>query len=405
MAPKKKEAPPAYSVELRFGRTKSNLKMGVVGLPNVGKSSFFNLLTKRDEGKQAEAANFPFCTIDPNQGRCHVADPRFDKLCELWKPKSQVPAYLNVTDIAGLIKGASEGEGLGNAFLSHIQAVDGIFHMVRLFDDPEVTHVEDSVDAVRDLEIITSELCLKDLEHHAKVVEAQVSQAKRANKKLPEVFTNTMDKVKEHLEKNQILSKQTWTPIQVEQINLHLPLLITTKPVIYLLNMSQSQFKRKNAKGLKDAYTWIQEHGGGTIIPFSVEHEQALLEAKGDDAALEAIKADGMSTDSAVDKIIKQGYTEMNLMYFFTCGEDEVRCWTVYKGATAPNCAGAIHSDMERCFIKAEVVTYDDFVNNLPTGQKVSMAGVKAAGKYKAEGKAYMVQDGDILNIMHNAKK
>ena len=162
MAPKKKaEEAPKYSLELRFGRTKTNLKMGVVGLPNVGKSSFFNLLTKFSTG--AEAANFPFCTIKPNEGRCKVPDARFEKLVGMWKPKSVVPAYLNVTDIAGLVRGAHEGAGLGNEFLSHIQAVDGIFHMCRLFEDDEVTHVDDSVDPVRDLETITSELCLKDM--------------------------------------------------------------------------------------------------------------------------------------------------------------------------------------------------------------------------------------------------
>lgn len=404
MAPKsKKDEKPGYCVELRFGRTSSNLKMGVVGLPNVGKSSFFNLLTKQ----AAEAQNFPFCTINPNEGRCRVPDPRFDKLVEMWKPKSVVPAFLNVTDIAGLVRGAHEGAGLGNDFLSHIQAVDGIYHMVRLFDDPDVTHVDDTVDPVRDLQTITYELCQKDLSYFNRTVDDIVTKAKRATKKIPENFTLAMDKVKECLETNKLLSKQTWTAIEVEKINETLPQLITTKPVVYLLNMSQKGYRTKRSKHLKPVFDWINDNGGGTIIPYSVDLEQELFEAKDDPAALEAIKENGLggNCDSKIDHIIKTGHTELNLMYFFTCGEDEVKCWTVYKGATAPNCAGAIHSDMEKCFIKAEVCTYDDFVNNQSSGQKVSMAGVKAVGKYRQEGKGYFAQDGDILHIMHNAKK
>eukprot|EP00392_Amoebophrya_sp_AT5.2_P002402 g2407.t1 len=394
MAPKKKDEKPAYSVELRFGRTKANLKMGIVGLPNVGKSSFFNLLTKQ----AAEAANFPFCTIKPNEGRCKVPDPRFDTLCTMWKPKSIVPAYLNITDIAGLVRGAHEGAGLGNDFLS-------IYHMVRLFDDPDVTHVDDSVDPVRDLDTITAELCLKDLAYYEKIIDAYVVAQKRAQKKIPDEWTACMAKVKDYLEKNELLSKQTWSPYEVEKINEFLPILITTKPVVYLLNMSEKGYKTKKSKWLPKVFTWIQEHGGGTIIPLSVDYEEQLFQARDDAAALAALKAEEGNTDSSLDKIIKTGYTELNLMYFFTCGEDEVKSWTVYKGATAPNCAGAIHTDMERCFIKAETAKYDDFIEHQTPGGKTSMAGVKAAGKYKMEGKTYVVQDGDILHIMHNAKK
>lgn len=402
MAPKKKDDKGAgYSVEMRFGRTKANLNMGVVGLPNVGKSSFFNLLTKQT----AEAGNFPFCTIDPNHGRCRVPDARFDKLCELWKPKSIVPAYLNITDIAGLVKGAADGAGLGNAFLSHIQAVDGIFHMVRLFDSDEVTHVDESVDPVRDLFTITAELCIKDMAYVTKIWDGIDSECRRANKKLPDHVKPCFDKVKEHLEKNQILSKQEWTPIQVELINEKMPLLITVKPVIYLLNMSAKQYVTKKSKWLAKVHAWITEHGGGAIIPMSVEFEERLWDAREDPEQLKAIKEEGANTESALGKLTTLGFKELNLLYFFTCGEDEVKCWTIYKGATAPNAAGAIHGDMERCFIKAEVCTYDDFFKHNENAHKVSMAGVKAAGKYRSEGKQYIIQDGDIINIMHNAKK
>lgn len=404
MAPKKKAAETkGYSLELRFGRTKANLKMGVVGLPNVGKSSFFNLLTKQT----AEAQNFPFCTIAPNEGRVQLQDPRWKKLCEMWKPKSQVPAYLNLTDIAGLVRGAHEGEGLGNEFLSHIQAVDGIFHMVRIFENDEVTHVDDCVDPVRDLDTITSELCLKDMAYFTAITEEIEKKAKNAQKKLPDEYVACMQRVKELLEKNQILSKQEWSSIEVEKINETLPRLITTKPVVYLLNMGTKALRTKRSKWLKPVFDWIKNHGGGAIIPFSVEYEEALWEARDDEEQVKAMKAEyeGVNGDSALDKISKTGFAELNLINFFTTGEDEVRAWTVYKGATAPNAAGAIHGDMERCFIKAEVTNYEDFVANQQPGGKTSMAGVKAAGKYRQEGKAYMVNDGDIINIMHNAKK
>lgn len=404
MAPKKKEADKGgYSLELRFGRTKANLKMGVVGLPNVGKSSFFNLMTKQ----HIDAANFPFCTINPNEGRVQLPDDRFTDLCKRYKPKSEVPAYLNITDIAGLVKGASEGEGLGNAFLSHIQAVDGIYHMVRLFENDEVTHVDDSVDPVRDLETITSELALKDRAYVNSVREQEETKLKKANnKKMEENLVKLFDRVQELLDKNQILSKQEWTAYEVEKINELMPRLITTKPVVYLLNMSEKSYVTKKSKWLKKVFDWINAHGGGTIIPYSVELEERLAEAQeqGDTAALEEIEKEGGKSN--LEKIIKTGFNELNLINFLTCGEDEVRAWTVYKGATAPNCAGAIHSDMERCFIKAEVVSYADFVEHTPNdGKKASMAGVKAAGKYRQEGKTYVVNDGDIINIMHNAKK
>jgi len=404
MAPKKKgEEKEGYQLEMRFGRTKANLKMGVVGLPNVGKSSFFNLLTKQS----IDAANFPFCTIKPNEGRVKLPDERFDTLCKMYKPKSEVPAYLNVTDIAGLVRGASEGEGLGNEFLSHIQAVDGIFHMVRLFENDEVTHVDDSVDPVRDLDTITAELCIKDRSYLDSVRLAYETQMRKANKKLDDkdavAIIAVFDKIQGFLTENKILSKQSWTPIEVEKINDMAPRLITIKPVVYLLNMSEDKYISKKSKWLKKVFDWINAHGGGTIIPYSVELEERIAEAEGDEAALKTIEEEGGKSN--LNKIIRTGFTELNLINFFTSGEDEVRAWTIYKGATAPNAAGAIHGDMEKCFIKAEVAKYADFLEHQSAGAKVSMAGVKSAGKYKQEGKTYMVEDGDIITIMHNAKK
>lgn len=349
--------------------------------------------------------NFPFCTINPNEGRVQLPDPRYDLLCSKYKPKSEVPWYLNITDIAGLVKGAHEGEGLGNWFLSHIQAVDGIFHMVRLFESDEVTHVDDSVDPCRDLNTITSELCLKDLAYYDKVKAEQDMKFKKANKKMDEGLTNLFEKLKGFLDSNWILSKQEWTSAEVEKINELMPLLITTKPVVYLLNMSEKSYVTKKSKWLKKVFDWINEHGGGTIIPFSVELEEAIVEAteQNDEARLKEIEE--MNGKSNLTKIIQTGFKELNLINFFTCGEDEVRAWTIYKGATAPNAAGSIHTDFERCFIKAETVKYEDWAENQPDTGKASMSGVKAAGKYRQEGKTYVVQDGDILNIMHNAKK
>lgn len=422
MAPKKKEnTEEKYDLELRFGRSGNNLKMGIVGLPNVGKSSFFNLMTKQT----ADAANFPFCTIEPNKGRVQVPDVRYDKLCEMWKPPSEHPSYLNLVDIAGLVRGASKGEGLGNEFLTNIQQVDGIFHMVRIFESDEVTHVDDSVDPVRDLDTITAELCLKDLAALEKQVAYEHTQAKKANKVMPPIFVNTMAKIKDCLEKNLILSKQTWTTIEVQKINEFLPMLITTKPVVYLLNMTAKGYLTKKNKWLLPVHKWIQEHGGGAMIPLSVEFEERMFENQENiPFEIETIKKelgelksknpktgevtitdkDGLSYASNLPKIINTGFKDLNLIQFFTTGPTEVRSWTVFKGATAPNAAGVIHGDMEKCFIKAEVCAYEDFVANTPEGQK-SMAGVKAAGKYRQEGKTYVVNDGDILHIMHNARK
>jgi len=248
-------------------------------------------------------------------------------------------------------------------------------------------------------------LCLKDIQHWEREYGDAKDKAKRANKKLPDIFVETMDKVGDYLKNNQLIGKQKWTAIEVEKINETLPRLITSKPVIYLLNCTEKVFFSRKNKWLAKVHEWIQAHGGGTTMLFSAEFEERLNDAKDDQAALDAIKAESPHAVSSMEKIVKAGFKELNLLNFFTTGEDEVRSWTVYKGATAPNAAGAIHGDMEKCFIKAEVCAYDDFIANTKTDVKVSMAGAKAAGKYRVEGKAYVVQDGDIIQIMHNAKK
>ena len=396
MPPKKKDEPDEAVGAARFGRVRNNLKMGVVGLPNVAKSSLFNLLT--DQSIAAE--NFPFCTIEPNEARCAVPDERYDFLCNMWKPPSEYPAYLHVTDIAGLVRGAAEGAGLGNAFLSHIQAVDGIFHVVRAFDSEEVIHVDDSVDPVRDLETIQAELCAKDMEYLRKAVEQEKLDVKKnPTMKLSALFVSTMDKVEEMLTNNLPIRTGEWTTPEVQMIKEKLGRLITTKPIVYLVNLSKKDFIRKKNKWLVKIHTWIKEHGGGVMIPFSVEFEQELWDKREDVDATKAFLDSVDGAKSALPKMVVQGYKELNLIYYFTAGEKEVRCWTLYEGSLAPQAAGVIHSDFERGFIKAEVVAFDDF-KALAKGK--GMAEVKAAGKYRQEGKTYVVKDGDIIHFQFN---
>jgi obg-like ATPase 1 len=328
----------------RFGRVKNNLKMGIVGLPNVGKSSLFNLL---GDNADAAAENYPFCTIEPSEARCPVPDKRYKQLCDIWQPPSQFPAYLHLVDIAGLIRGASEGAGLGNAFLSHIQAVDGIFHVVRAFDNPDIVHVDDSVDPVRDLETITGELCAKDLTYVASMREAREKDVKKnPTMKLPPLFFVVMDKCKELLENNQPLGKATWTAQEIDKINELIPGAITTKPMIYLCNITSKNYIKGGNKYLPKIKEWVDAHGGGLVLPFSIEFEEELKGYKdaGDKASADALVKSCAAGKSMLPRIIKCGYNQLNLMYYFTAGEKEVRCWTIMKGVTAPQAAGVIHS-------------------------------------------------------------
>lgn len=345
-----------------------------------------------------------FCTIDPNTTRCAVPDKRYETLCDIWNPPSKYPAFLHLVDIAGLIKGASEGAGLGNAFLSHIQAVDGILHMVRAFDNKDVTHVEDTIDPVRDLETITGELCKKDLAYVIQQRDAREKDVKKnPTMKLPPLFFTVMEKCQEMLENNQPLAKgHEWTASEVEKINELIPGCITLKPMVYLVNVSQKSYTLGGNKYLASIKEWVDSHGGGLVLPFSIEFEEALAKLKkagdvdGEKALLDTLKGRG----SILPRIIKCGYKQLKLNYYFTCGEKEVRCWTVAVGATAPQAAGVIHTDFETGFIKLECCSYDDFMD-CSKGEK-SMAAVKAAGKYRQEGKNYVVQDGDICHFLFN---
>jgi GTP-binding protein YchF len=400
----------------RFGRVKNTLTMGFVGLPNVGKSSLTNLLAG---AMHAEAANYPFCTIDPNVVQCIVPDKSFKYIADCWKPPSVVPAVLKVTDIAGLIKGASEGAGLGNAFLSHIAAVDGIYHLVRAFDSDEVIHVDDSVDPIRDLETIQGELCAKDRESLVKVLQLEKEtvrkakgMAKAAEPTLSDTFKEAYAKCEKLIEENTpIQTHEDFTAAEVEIIRDWG--LITTKPQIYVVNLSQKNYIRKGSKWLPKINAWVKEHGGGQILPVSCDFEQVLFDLKDDpekqkvflDQCTEEAKAAGLKgpqaeVKSMIPRLIRAGRSALCLQSFYTAGPKEVRAWTIMKGTLAPQAAGVIHTDFERGFIKAEVCAFDDF-KALHAGQP-SMAKIKEAGKYRQEGKSYVMNDGDIVVFMHN---
>ncbi|KAL3125002.1 hypothetical protein niasHT_009301 [Heterodera trifolii] len=384
--------PPKKQVEQQhqpiLGRLGTNLKMGILGLPNVGKSTFFNVLTK----SEAQAENFPFCTIDPNESRVAVEDTRFDWLVEHYKPLSRVPAYLTVVDIAGLVKGASEGQGLGNSFLSHVGACDALFHLCRSFEDTEVTHVEGDVDPIRDLEIINSELRLKDQAYLVGALDKVEKLAVRANDKTKKLEHDTLLKVKELLE-TKFVRQHEWNEKEIEVLNKHL--FLTAKPIVYLVNLSEQDFIKKKNKWLPKIKAWIDENDpGAVLIPFSGAFELKSVELDSE-ARAQFFKDTGAC--SALDKIIKTGYKTLCLEYFFTAGKDEVRAWTIQKGTKAPQGAGRIHTDFEKGFIMAEVMKVADLV------ELGSENAVKGAGKYRQQGRNYVVEDGDIIFFKFNA--
>ena len=395
--PPKKKAEPVKKVIL--GRASNTLRMGLVGLPNVGKSTTFNTLSNLS----VPAENYPFCTIDPTEAKIYIPDKRFDRLVDMYNPKSKVAASISIFDIAGLVAGASEGEGLGNAFLSHIQAVDGIFHVVRAFPNEEVMHNEGDVNPIRDMEIITNELFQKDLQHIDRLLEDLNRVIARKNQKPDVEERDLLLKCKEMLtEEKKPIRDGTWNGKEIETLNKHL--FMSSKPVVYLVNIGRDEYIAKKNKWLAKIQKWITENGGGPIVPYSAEYEAEVLATAGDpakEARDEAAK--GLGGPTMIHKIVNVGYRTLRLIHYFTAGEDEVKCWTIREGTKAPGAAGVIHTDFERGFICAEVMKYAD-LDRLGSENEV-----KAEGLYLQKGKDYEVEDGDVMyfkfNVTTKAKK
>ena len=367
-------------------RKEIKMKIGIVGLPNVGKSTLFNSITKAG----AECANYPFCTIEPNVGVVAVPDERLDKLTEMYHPQKTTHAIVEFVDIAGLVKGASKGEGLGNKFLSHIRETDAICEVVRCFEDSNITHVDGSVDPIRDIETINFELIFADIE----TIDKRLDRAKKmlkADKKY-QLEIDLLEKIKINLE-NGVPARS------LEYSDEELPIvkdlwLLSSKPVLYVVNISEDQLNTwKDDEMVKKVQEYAKKEGSD-IVPLCVKIEEEISTLDDSDKK-EMLEALGLE-ESGLDKLIKKSYDLLGLMSFLTAGEPEVRAWTIKKGTKAPEAAGKIHSDIQRGFIKAEVVSFDDLMN---CG---SMVEAKEKGLVRSEGKDYIMQDGDIVLFKFN---
>lgn len=364
-----------------------SLKCGIVGLPNVGKSSLFNALSNAG----AEAANFPFCTIDPNVGIVPVPDKRLDKLSELVKPQRVLPATIEFVDIAGLVKGASEGKGKGNAFLSHIREVDIIVHVVRCFQDDDVIHVEGEIDPLRDIQIIDSELLYKDLESIEKRVDKLRKTVKTGDKTLLAQF-EAVDRLREHVENGNPV--RSFIANEIEREGYADLFLLTEKPVLFVTNVSEDDLPDAKGNPFVAKVRSVAEAQGSELVVVcaKIEAEIAELDAEEKKMFLEELNIES----AGLDLLIRAAYRELGLITYFTAGAKEVRAWTISKGFKAPQAAGVIHSDFERGFIRAETIRYDDYVS---VG---SEAAAKEAGKMRSEGKEYIVNDGDVMHFRFN---
>ena len=362
------------------------MKLGIVGLPNVGKSTLFNSITKAG----AECANYPFCTIEPNVGVVPVPDERLDELTEMYNPQKTTHAVIEFVDIAGLVKGASKGEGLGNKFLSHIRETDAIVEVVRCFEDGNVVHVDGSVDPIRDIETINLELIFADLE----MVNKRLDKA-RKNLKADKKYQTEIDlfeRIKKTLEEGK--STRTLDFNEDELPIVKETFLLTTKPILYVANISESQIDNAENDPLVLKVKEYAAQENAEVIPLCVKIEEELSGLEDDDKK-EMLEAMGLE-ESGLDKVIKRSYDLLGLMSFLTAGEPEVRAWTIKKGTKAPQAAGKIHSDIERGFIKAEVVSFDDLISS------GGMVQAKEKGLVRQEGKEYIMQDGDIVLFKFN---
>ncbi|HEY9037393.1 MAG TPA: redox-regulated ATPase YchF [Roseovarius sp.] len=361
-------------------------KMGIVGLPNVGKSTLFNALTRT---AAAQAANFPFCTIEPNVGDVAVPDARLDKLAAIAGSKQTIPTRMTFVDIAGLVKGASKGEGLGNQFLANIREVDAIAHVVRCFEDDDVTHVENRIDPVADAETIETELMLADIESIEKRLVNITRKVRGGDKEAVQ---------QERLLKAALAVLEEGKPARVVDVDdedrraWKMLQLLTTKPVLYVCNVGESDAATGNALSAKVGEMAAAEGNSHVVISAQIEEEISQLDADEAEMFLTEMGLD----EAGLNRLIKAGYELLHLETYFTVGPKEARAWTIRSGTSAPKAAGVIHGDFERGFIRAETIAYDDFVNL--GGEQAA----KEAGKMRAEGKSYIVKDGDVLHFLFN---
>lgn len=364
-----------------------SLKCGIVGLPNVGKSTLFNCISS---GK-AQSANFPFCTIEPNLGSTNVPDKRLEALADLCNPKRIVPATVDIVDIAGLVKGASKGEGLGNQFLANIRETDAILHVLRCFDDNNIVHVDGSVDPVRDKEVVDTELQIKDLETVESRIAKVQKQANTGGDKDAKKLLDLLLRYKSALEAGKSCRTVELGPD--EEAMAHDLFLLTNKPVMYVCNVDDSSAVNGNA--YVDAVREATNDENAEILIISARTESDIAEMESYEDRKMFLDEMGLE-ESGSARLIQGAYKLLGLQTFFTAGADECRAWTINKGDKAPKAAGVIHSDFEKGFIRAEVIKYEDFINYK------SEAAVRAAGKLATEGKEYIVQDGDIMHFLFN---